>query len=38
MARIGTEITLKCFHRPADDRVELKPCSRNPEHRPIVIR
>ena len=37
MARIGTEITLKCFHRPADDRVELKPCSSNPEHRPIVI-
>ena len=37
MARIGTEITLKCFYRPADDRVELKPCSSNPEHRPIVI-
>ena len=37
MARIGTEVTLKCFHRPADDRVELKPCSNNPEHRPIVI-
>ena len=37
MARIGTEITLKCFHQPADDRVELKPCSSNPEHRPIVI-
>ena len=34
MARIGTEITLKCFHRPADERVELKPCSGNPEHRP----
>ncbi len=37
MARIGTEITLKCFHRPSGDRVELKPCSSNPEHRPIVI-
>ena len=37
MARIGTEITLKCFHRPTKDRVELKPCSRNPEHRPILI-
>ncbi len=37
VARIGTDITLKCFHRPSDDRVELRPCSRNPEHRPIVI-
>ena len=37
LVRIGTEITLKCFHRPADDRVELKPCSSNPEHRSIVI-
>ena len=37
MVRIGTEITLKCFHRPADDGVELKPCSSNPEHQPIVI-
>ena len=37
MVRIGAEITLKCFHRPGEDRVELKPCSSNPEHRPIVI-
>ena len=37
MARIGTEITLKCFQRPNDDGVKLKPCSSNPEHRPIVI-
>ena len=37
MARIGAEITLKCFHRPAENRIELKPCSSNPEHRPIVI-
>ena len=37
MARIGTEITLKCCHRPADDQVELMSCSSNPVHRPIVI-
>ena len=37
MARIGTEITLKCFHRPTENRVVLKPCSSNPEHQPIVI-
>ena len=37
VARIGTDITLKCFHRPSDDRVELRPCSRNPEHCAIVI-
>ena len=37
MARIGTEITLKCFHRPSEDRVELRPCSKNPEHCAIVI-
>ena len=37
MARIRTETTLKCYHRPADDRVELKPCSSNPEHQSIVI-
>ena len=30
MARIGTEITLKCFHRPADDRVELEPVQQQP--------
>ena len=37
MARIGTEITLKCFRRPSEDRVELRPCSKNPEHCAIVI-
>ena len=37
VARIGTDITLKCFHRPSDDRVELRPCSKNPEHCAIVI-
>ena len=37
MARIGTEITLKCFHRPSEDRVELRPCSKNPEHCAILI-
>ena len=37
IARIGTEITLKCFHRPSPDRVELRPCSKNPEHCTIVI-
>ena len=37
VARIGTDITLKCFHRPSDDRVELLPCSKNPEHCAIVI-
>ena len=37
MARIGTEITLKCFRRPTENRVELRPCSKNPEHCAIVI-
>ena len=37
MARIGTEITLKCFRRPSEDRIELRPCSKNPEHCAIVI-
>ena len=37
MARIGTDITLKCFHRPAENRIELQPRSCNPEHKPIVI-
>ena len=37
VARIGTDITLKCFHRPSATRVELRPRSTNPEHRPIVI-
>ena len=37
IARIGAEITLKCFHRPSETQVELRPRSTNPEHRPIVI-
>ena len=37
MARIGTEITLKCFRRPTEDRVELRPCSKNPQHCAIAI-
>ena len=37
IARIGQEITLKCFHRPDPERIELQPRSTNPEHRPIVI-
>ena len=37
IARIDREITLKCFHRPAPDRVELQPRSSNPEHETIVI-
>ncbi len=37
IARIGHEITLKCFHRAAEDRIELQPRSSNPEHQPLVI-
>ena len=37
IARIGQEITLKCFHRADPDRIELQPRSSNPEHKPIVI-
>ena len=37
IARIGHEITLKCFHRAEPDRIELQPRSSNPEHKPIVI-
>ena len=37
VARIGTEITLKCFHQPSADRIKLQPRSDNPEHRPIVL-
>ena len=37
IARIGHDITLKCFHRAAEDRIELQPRSSNPEHRPLVI-
>ena len=37
IARIGTEITLKCFHRKDNPTVELQPRSTSPEHRPIVL-
>ena len=37
VARIGAEITVKCFHRPDPDRIELQPRTSNPEHRSIVI-
>ena len=37
IARIGHEITLKCFHRATEDRIELQPRSTNPEHQPLVI-
>ena len=37
IARIGPEITLKCFHRPDRERIELQPRSSNPEHEEIVI-
>ena len=37
IARIDREITLKCFHRPAPDRIELQPRSSNGEHETIVI-
>ena len=37
IARIGQEITLKCFHRAGRNRIELQPRSSNPEHKPIVI-
>ena len=37
IARIGPEITLKCFHRAGRNRIELQPRSRNPEHEPIVV-
>ena len=37
IARIGHEITLKCFHRAGPDRIELQPRSSNPEHRPLVL-
>ncbi len=37
IARIGTEITVKCFHRASADRFELQPRSDNPEHKPIRL-
>ena len=37
LARIGQDVTLKCFHRTDDGRIELQPRSSNPEHQIIVI-
>ena len=37
IARIATEITVKCFHQPSADRIELQPRSENPEYQPIVL-
>ena len=37
IARIGPEMTLKCFHRAGRDRIELQPRSNNPEHKAILI-
>ena len=37
VARIGTDITVKCFHQTGPDRIELQPRSSNPEHKAIVI-
>ena len=37
IARTGQDITLKCFHRAAPDRIELQPRSSNPEHKAIVV-
>ena len=37
IARIGQEITLKCFHRAGPDRIELQPRSSNPEHTALAI-
>ncbi|MCY4510949.1 MAG: transcriptional repressor LexA [Acidobacteria bacterium] len=37
VARMGSDITLKRFHRAAEDRIELQPHSNNPEHGPLVI-
>ena len=37
IARIGQDVTLKCFHRANPERIELQPRSSNPEHKPIVI-
>ena len=37
VARIGADITVKCFHRAGPDRIELQPRTSNPEHKAIVI-
>ena len=34
VARIESDITVKCFHRTGPDRIELQPRSSNPEHQP----
>ena len=36
-AMIDGEITLKKFYPMRDGRIELRPASRNPEHKPIVV-
>ncbi len=36
ITRIGTEITVKCFHRVNEARIELQPRSTNAEHQPIL--
>ena len=36
-ATIDGEITLKKYHPKRDGRVELRPASRNPEHKPIFV-
>ena len=37
VARIGEEVVVKRFFRPDENRIELRPESHNPEHRPILI-
>ena len=37
IARIGSEITVKCFHQVGKTEVELRPRSANSEHESIVI-
>ena len=37
VARIGPDITVKCFHRTGPDRIELQPRTSNPEHKAVVI-
>ena len=37
VARIGPDVTVKCFHRTGPDRIKLQPRTSNPEHKAIVI-
>ena len=37
VARIESDITVKCFHQTGPDRIELQPRSSNAEHKAIVI-